>query len=79
MLINIDVIFDHVACFVVGKRACKRVKSFAYGNISNMMCQYFIKKSSMRLERAHQNQWFGEGKNEILHTSEATFDQKTYF
>ena len=26
MLINIDVIFDHMACFVVGKRACKRVK-----------------------------------------------------
>ena len=36
MLINIDIIFDHVACFVLGKRACKRVKSFACGKISNM-------------------------------------------
>ena len=50
------IIFDHVACFVDGKRTCKQVKSFAYGKISNMMCQYFIEKSSMRLERAHQNQ-----------------------
>ena len=51
------------------------MKSFAYGKIYNMMCQYFIEKSSARLERGRQNlSDLAKFENEILHRSEATVD-----
>ena len=37
------------------RKGLQAVKSFACSQISNTICQYFIEKPSMRLERAHQN------------------------